>query len=457
MRAMKLSRRIGAALALAGAIGVAGGGQAKAAELFFDFNRNAAGGGANASLFLFGDAGQQATVSNLAGFSEVVTLGANGFFNLSISNVYQQSGTGVRDSGFRVQSGNPIAGYFVNRASQTTDMTYLLDSSALGTSYMIASQGGGFGEGSQVAIHATQDNTSVTYTPINTGVPVNVTLNAGQTYKVAGGTVNLTGSNVVSDKPVAVFAGHECAQVPAGVIFCDTLLEQMIPTDRLSTSYALAASQAAALANGTSDLVRVIASEDATQVSVNGVVVATLNKGQVHEFALGNGTGAKVDASRPVMVAQYLKGGEGANTDPAMSLVPGSDTWLNSYRLATPSGSQDFPIDYASLVIETDDLASLLLDGGTVDTSGCTPIAGTPYSRCNVTLPNGLFTLSATDPFLVMLGGGGAFDSYLTYGGATFAPGISPPPPPTGTPEPATLALFGTGILGLAALRRRRA
>lgn len=241
-----------------------------------------------------------------------------------------------------------------------------------------------------------------------------------------------------------------------GTTFCDTLIEQMIPNNKLSKSYLLTASKGAELAPARSDLVRVIATVDGTEVKIDGVLVATLNKGDVHEFSLAEKTGAKVDASQPLMVAQYLKGGMGANTDPAMSMVPGVDTWLDEYRLATPSGTQDSVVDYASLVIPTADLGSLLLHGVAVNTASFTGIAGTSFSRGIVDLPNGLFTLDAANDFLVMLGGGSNADSYFTFGGSTFAPGISPPDPPDPTPVPAGPALLGLSLVGLAAIRRRR-
>jgi len=67
------------------------------------------------------------------------------------------------------------------------------------------------------------------------------------------------------------------------------------------------------------------------------------------------------------------------------------------------------------------------------------------------------------EAFLLMLGGGSSADSYFTYGGSTFAPGISPPPDPDpdpdpdpGVPLPGTLALLGLGLAGLGWRQRKQ-
>lgn len=428
--------------------------------LYFDYNKNSLGSGPIPSLFLFGNAGQAVSVSNLAGFNQNFTLDSNGFYNLGIPLANAQSGSGIRNTGFEVSSGQAIAGYFINRATFTTDMTYLLDSNALGKNYVVASMGTGGGEGSQMAVHAIEDNTTVTISPKGVAA-FNVVLNKGETYKYAGGSTDLTGSSIVSDKNVAVFSGHECANV-GGVAYCDNLLEQAIPTEKLSKNYLLTASKGAEITPQNRDLVRVIATADGTEVKVNGTVVATLNRGQYHEFSLTEATGAQVEASAPVAVAQYLVGGNGVRvggggTDPALSYVPGQDTWLDSYRLATPTDSAAFTFNYASIVIDSLNVGSLSLNGIGVNTSAFSAIGSTGYSRGIIDLPLGLFDLEATSKFLVMLGGGANDDSYFTYGGSTFAPGISPPPPPpNGVPEPGTIALTLGGLIALQQSRARR-
>lgn len=448
MRNMKKAITALACAAVLGSINIANAG-----VLYFDYNANTLGGSTNGSLFLFGKSNQTATVTNSAGFNEMITFDSSGFYNLGIPSLYQQTGTGIRNTGFKVTSNEKIAGYFINRKPFTTDMTYLLDSEALGTQYTVASMGDGFGEGSQVAIHATEDNTVVTFTPKG-GSIISVVLNAGETYKYAGGANDLTGSSISSDKPVAVFSGHECAQVPSGITACDTLLEQAIPNDKLSKKYLLSASEGAEVSYDSTDLVRVIAIADNTEIKIDGVVVATINAGEFYEFSLSSNSGASVEATEKVAIAQYLKGGEGADTDPAFSYVPGLDTWLKEYRLATPAGSAAFNNNYASVVIKSGDVSSLKLNNTAIDTSLFSMITGTDYLQGIIDLPLGLFDLKASSEFLVMLGGGSSADSYFTYGGSTFAPGISPPTDPDPIPVPASLFLVGLGLGGLAMSRR---
>ena len=315
-------------------------------------------------LFLFGEANVTGAVSSMAGgFNMPFDLGPTGVTDIALptANLITANST-IENKGFLIESPDPISAHWLSRASFTTDMTFLHDANSLSTDYYVMSIGGGFGQGSQFTLTAREDNTTVTITPsanLSTGqaanVPFNVTLNAGETVKYSANPgPDLTGSRVQADKAVALFGGHSCAQVPPGTTACDFLISQLPGVDNYATDFVVpeVGSNGAA-----GNLIRILASEDNTSVSVDGIVVATLNAGEFHEIDFFQG--GVINADKPVLVGQYLKGvGQTGNGDPAFTFVPGTNQLLDEYVFSTPVGADTFALDTLTIAAPTVDLAS---------------------------------------------------------------------------------------------------
>jgi len=415
------------------AISMIAGASASANTLYFQMNPNIDTGGQR-QLFLFGKPGTTGTVIGANGFNEAFDLGVQGFSVIQLSTTFELGSGIVQDRGFRVESAESISGYYLNRRSASTDMTYLIDADALGTDHFVL----GYQNirPDQISVQATVDNTVVTINPVG-GSPIDITLNAGQTYMFTASR-NLTGSRVTSTQPIAVFSGNQCTNVPTNVGACDHIVEQMPSVDVLSSSYLLSQTpRTGTLGN----VFRAVATADATELRVNGAVVATLDAGQFYEGRVVGGI--EVSANNKILIGQYLIGQNqaAANTDPAMTIVPGQDQWLNSYVFAAPSGSANFPTDFVSIIIGTADVGSLLLDGAAVDGGLFSQLGSTAFSFGNIDVSSkdGPFSIIAANPFQLLLSGFDSFDSYFTYGGAAFSPGASPPPDPTPPPPPSPI------------------
>src|SRR5690606_28030481 len=120
------------------------------------------------------------------------------------------------------------------------------------------------------------------------------------------------------------------------------------------------------------DTFRVLASEDNTLVTVNGAIVAILDRGEVHEQIIE--VQSMITANRPVLVAQFSNGQDYDTTendktkgDPFMALLPPAEQYLDQYTITTPANG--YSVNYVNLVTSTVSVGQIRLNGETIPTN----------------------------------------------------------------------------------------
>ncbi len=401
----------------------------------FESNATEAGAGPG-TLFLFisGNTATSGTVAVPAiSFSQTFTVTPGVATTISIPSSAEIDSNDVTAVGgaVHITAGAPVSAYGLNTYPASSDGFLGLPTSILGTSYLVESyeSDSGFG-GSQFAVVGTQNGTTVTITPsastgaYTAGVPYNVTLNQGDVYQLidvdgnsSGG--DLSGTEITSSAPVATFAGNDCADVPTNYQACNTLAEEMTPTNTWGTDFLTEP-----LATRSGDTFRFMASTNATTVDINGSPVATLNAGQFYESILSSAS--VITSNNPIQVMQYSNGTtyDNATGDPFDVTIPPTEQFLNSYTVsAEPSGADPaITQNYLNFVAPTSEMASITLDGSLLPAADFTPIAGSSYSGAQVAVGFGSHTVSASLPFGLTVYGFGDADGYGYPGGFTLSP-----------------------------------
>lgn len=385
-------------------------------------------------LFIFGEQGTTGqVVSNDGAINYSFVVGSSGVAELMVPNDQFLNEAGkVEDKALQIYASKGVSAYFLNREMYTTDMSYLLDTTALGLEYRIVDWNHAYNV-IQFSLTAVEDGTVATITPassLTTGqlanVAFDVTLQKGQSviYTAYSGN-EITGTHIQANKPLAVFAGGQCANVPANAGYCDHLFTQLPPVKHWSTEYVAPKTANTGTAG---NLVRIVANTAGTQVRVNGALVATLNAGEFHEVT--DAESLHIVASAPVLVGQFLKGSTittgGVLGDPAFTYVGGIDQTLSDYVFTAPTNLSPYKENYLNIAIPTSALNTLQLNGVAVDVSGFTPLVTSDYSVGHVAIPTGPGRIKAAKPFLATIAGFSQDDSYLTIIGAKYSAGASP-------------------------------
>ncbi|HEY8377249.1 MAG TPA: IgGFc-binding protein, partial [Nannocystis sp.] len=356
----------------------------------------------------------------------------------------------VPDGAYRLRSNQPVTVYqyepldYVSGGlfSFTNDASLLLPVNTWTGNYIVAARNTWVANGFYnlpgfYAVVARFDNTQVTLTPSTTGKIVQagggvaangsgvVTLNEGdvlEVFSAIGGGIpdasDLTGTIISANKPVEVFGGHKCTQVPVGTQACDRLEEAMLPIETLAKEYIVTPPLIPTGGNvPKAQMVRVIATEANTTISYDPPQPAPTmlaNPGDYFEIAK-TAADFKITADKKILVSQYMQGQDagGNSGDPAMALAVATDQYRTKYLVHAPT---NYESNYANIVAPMG--ASITLDGAPV--ANFTAIGGTGYGVARVKLNNnvdGNHDLSGDVPFGVHIYGYGQYTSYWYPGG----------------------------------------
>ena len=196
------------------------------------------------------------------------------------------------------------------------------------------------------------------------GTPHHLVLHQGQTLYFGAALIDLTGTHIVSNKPLTVISGHECSQVPLGVGYCEHMTQQIPPTITWGKQFLLVPFEH----RQSGQYTKLVSSQDHTTITIscNGSttnVVNIKNKGGNYTFFFSSSQYCHIQANKPVIVVLFATGGLLDNRGgPIMILVPPIEQYSCRY---------DFPIfiniDFVGISVTTTpkDFSpnSILLDG----------------------------------------------------------------------------------------------
>ena len=288
--------------------------------------------GNNVTLYLLVTTPESSPVRftvNATGFSYSGIATQNSSTNVTLPSNLQVVNASESDKGIYVKAegDRKIVVYGLSYKDRTTDAFLALPCNHLPINeyeyYAVAHYSNpGFIQESAILIVACEDNTVISTAPSTF-----VTLNRLQTYLIRSSD-DLIGKRMTTNKPIAFFSSHECANVPFGVGYCDYIYEQIPPTSTWGRVF-MAASL---LGRRSGEVFRIIAAQPPTNITVictnlteplSYLLTATSNW---QEFEILPDSFCIITSPTPILVVQFALGrtrdyaiGHG---DPFMMLIP---------------------------------------------------------------------------------------------------------------------------------------
>jgi hypothetical protein len=249
----------------------------------------------------------------------------------ALSALTQTIGTGIGAS-FRVRTDNPVVAYqmlpYGGGYAAVTGATLLIPMSAWGTNYvaMNAYSAGELSGNARTSmdIVAKEDGTDVTLLPkvdvlkapgvdgAKANQPKTYRLDAGQTLQITQ-VEELTGSPIEATKPIALFAGMPCMNVPTNVGYCDHGEQQIPQIGALGHEY-VGVPYRQRTNKAENPPWRIVGVVDGTTLAFDppGVGPSSVGAGEVAEFTSGGRpfTVRSQDKDHPFVFVGYMTGAD---------------------------------------------------------------------------------------------------------------------------------------------------
>lgn len=409
---------------------------------------------AKMSLFITADKASSGTVSIQGIFNTSFTVASGQVTEIDIpysaAHISPAEAGNVIRKGIHVQvdKGKPaVVVYSQIYAGFRSAASLILPSPVLGKKYfsMNAPQQSISGSKSQFVVVAVDTNTTVEIIPVRDGVKgaaFTITLPLpGDLYEfqdakdLTGSIIESVAKNTEGCKRIAVFSGSSAINIISnnpctGEDSYDPLYQQLYPVSAWGKTYGFMPFEN--YNNGCP--YRIIAAENNTAVSINGITVATLNEGQCYPdknlFGITQTKAVLIKADKPVCVAQYAQrsGCSGAVPppgqgygDPDMVILNPLEQKVNNITMFSSQKENIYAESkFVNVLIQSQATASFTINGVKPNVTWMPVLpSGSGYacSRIKLETNQSSFTLNADSGFNAIAYGFGDFESYAYSAG----------------------------------------
>ncbi|XP_077193128.1 IgGFc-binding protein-like [Paroedura picta] len=291
-------------------------------------------------------------------------------------------GTGLFDNTVTVRADKVISILSVNNKPNSIDTTIVYPVTSLGTEYYIVTPTVGTDRYQEFAIIGWEEPTSVDVYLRGTvtfqgktyhhGSKFSIALSPYQTVQLQS-KVDISGTRIVSQKPVAVYSGHTCVSRHGP---CDHVSEQLLPVSSWGTNFIVPS-----LPFDTEHDIVYVSTSQHTQVDARtgaSKSIRTLSAARTAFFGLRSSTALSLSASSGIQVTFFGDGGTHSNFryDPFFMAIPPVSSYCQAYNIY----GQDQFENYALIIARSSETSGITLNKRPLRHLQWNPVPGTEFS-----------------------------------------------------------------------------